>query len=184
MNVYDFDGTIYNGDSTVDFFRYALKQKPSLIRFVPKQLWGFLLYGMKRIGKTELKERFFCFLAGMDATAMVEEFWESGQAHVLTWYREQQQEDDVIISASPTFLLEPICRRMGIQHLIASDVDVRTGGFLGENCRGQEKVRRFTAVYPTACIDRFYSDSRADRPLAQMAKQAFLVKHGRITVWK
>ena len=32
MNVYDFDGTIYNGDSTIDFYIYALKSKPSIIK--------------------------------------------------------------------------------------------------------------------------------------------------------
>lgn len=37
MNVYDFDGTIYDGDSSVDFFLYALKRMPSLIRYAPRQ---------------------------------------------------------------------------------------------------------------------------------------------------
>ena len=44
MNVYDFDGTIYDGDSTIDFFFYSLKKKPSLICYLPKQATGFLLY--------------------------------------------------------------------------------------------------------------------------------------------
>lgn len=47
MNVYDFDGTIYNGDSTIDFFLYALKRNPSVLRYLPKQVWGFVLYGIK-----------------------------------------------------------------------------------------------------------------------------------------
>ncbi|MBE6758283.1 MAG: phosphoserine phosphatase [Ruminococcaceae bacterium] len=184
MNVYDFDGTIYDGDSTVDFFWYVLKRRPSLARYFPKQFWGFCLYALKRIGKTELKEFFFCFLAAIDGTALAEEFWEHAQERVMAWYREQQQADDVIISASPAFLLEPICKKLGIGCLIASDVDVHTGKFAGENCRGEEKVRRFAAVYPTEGIDRFYSDSDADRPMAQRAKQAFLVKNGRIVPWE
>ena len=75
MNVYDFDGTIYNGDSTVDFYLFALKRKPSLIRYLPKQLWGFVLYGLKRINKTQLKEYFFSFLPAIDAETLVEAFW-------------------------------------------------------------------------------------------------------------
>ena len=51
MNVYDFDGTIYDGDSTVDFYVFALKKKPSLISYGPKQAWGFLLYLLKKINK-------------------------------------------------------------------------------------------------------------------------------------
>ena len=31
MNVYDFDDTIYAGDSTVDFFFYCLKKKPAIV---------------------------------------------------------------------------------------------------------------------------------------------------------
>ena len=59
MNVYDFDGTIYEGDSTVDFFLYALKNRPSVLRYLPKQICGFILYAAKRIDKTKLKEYFF-----------------------------------------------------------------------------------------------------------------------------
>ena len=37
IDVYDFDGTIYDGDSTVDFWLYCLRRKPSLLRFLPHQ---------------------------------------------------------------------------------------------------------------------------------------------------
>ena len=30
MNVYDFDGTIYDGDSSVDFWLYSIRKKPSV----------------------------------------------------------------------------------------------------------------------------------------------------------
>ena len=30
MNVFDFDGTIYNGDSSKDFFFYCLKRYPKI----------------------------------------------------------------------------------------------------------------------------------------------------------
>lgn len=51
MNVYDFDGIIYDRDSTVDFYIYALKKHPSLLRYAPKQIEGFVLYAMKQIKK-------------------------------------------------------------------------------------------------------------------------------------
>ena len=31
MNVYDFDGTIYDGDSTVDFLIYMYRKHPGLM---------------------------------------------------------------------------------------------------------------------------------------------------------
>ncbi|MBQ5885017.1 MAG: HAD-IB family phosphatase [Clostridia bacterium] len=184
MNVYDFDGTIYNGDSTVDFYLFALKRKPSLIRYLPKQLWGFVLYGLKRINKTQLKEYFFSFLPAIDAETLVEAFWNKNQSKIFDWYIDQQKHDDIIISASPRFLLLPICNRLKIGCLIASEVDVKTGKFIGENCRGQEKVRRLQEEYNTVCIDCFYSDSLADLPLAKIADKAFLVKKGVVTEWQ
>lgn len=184
MNVYDFDGTIYAGDSTVDFFMFALKRKPALIRYVPKQAWGFLLYGFKRISKTELKEYFFSFLSGIDAEKLTEDFWDQNRYKIYKWYLDQQQSGDIIISASPRFLLQPICNRLKIRHLIASEVDPETGLFSGKNCRGQEKAQRLAAEYSVTCIDSFYSDSRSDLPLAKIAEKAYLVKKGIVSEWK
>ena len=183
MNVYDFDGTIYDGDSTVDFFLFALKRNPSVIRYVPRQALGFLLFGLKRIEKTELKEYFFSFLPGIDAEKLADDFWDLNSHRIFMWYPEQQKPDDILISASPEFLLKPICQQLGISHLIASKVDVRTGRFTGENCRGPEKVRRLAEEYGVTHIDSFYSDSFSDLPLAQIADQAFLIKSGSITPW-
>ena len=183
MNVYDFDGTIYNGDSTVDFFLFALKQKPSLIRYIPKQTLGFLLYGLKQINKMELKEYFFSFLPGIDVCKLVDDFWKLNSHKIFQWYPDQQQADDIIISASPEFLLKPICQQLGISRLIASKVDTRSGRFTSENCRGAEKVRRLAEEYNVTHIGKFYSDSLSDLPLAQISSQAFLVKNGTVTCW-
>lgn len=184
MNVYDFDGTIYPGDSTVDFYLYALRRRPALLRFAPRQLLGGILYALKRIDKTQFKERFFCFLAGIDAEAMAEAFWEARGGKIGEWYLRQRRADDVVISASPEFLLSPICRRLGVRRLIASDVDARSGAFRGTNCRGEEKVRRLAAECQTTRIDEFYSDSRSDLPLAKIADRAFRVKKGRVLPWR
>ena len=184
MNVYDFDGTIYDGDSSVDFFLYALERKPSLLRYAPRQAWGFLLCGLKRISKTRLKEYYFSFLSGIDTEKLTEDFWNQKRHKIYKWYLDQQQPDDIIISASPEFLLQPICRRLGICHLIASEVDPETGMFAGENCRGQEKVQRLESEYNVNHIDTFYSDSLSDRPLAEIADKAFWVDKGIIREWK
>lgn len=184
MNVYDFDGTIYDGDSSVDFFLYVLKQKPSLLRYAPRQVWGFILFGLKHINKTELKEYFFSFLSGIDSEKLTEGFWNQNQYRIYKWYLEQQQPDDIIVSASPEFLLKPICRRLGIHNLIASKVDAQSGKFSGENCRGAEKVQRLAKEYNVTQIDNFYSDSHSDLPLAQIAKNAFLIVNGSARKWE
>lgn len=184
MNVYDFDGTIYNGDSTVDFYIYAFKHNLSLLRFVPKQLTGFILYMLKRIDKTRLKEYFFSFLTAINVEELVEDFWDKNQIRIYDWYLEQQKPDDIIISASPEFLLKPICKRLNINYLIASKVNANTGQFTDKNCHGSEKVRRLKAEYSITHIDEFYSDTHSDIPLAKIADKAFLVKKGQIKIWE
>lgn len=183
MNVYDFDGTIYKGDSTLDFYLFALRRKPALVCCWPRQLRGILLYKLHKISKTDMKEYFYCFLQKIPAEEMLEEFWNEKQCRICSWYLQQKKADDVVISASPEFLLQPVCERLQIKSLIASRVDMHTGRYAGKNCRGKEKVERFYAVYPQGQIEKFYSDSQADLPLAQISGKAFLVKNGSIKPW-
>ena len=90
----------------------------------------------------------------------------------------------MIISASPTFLLEPICDKLNIKYLIASKVDKHTGRYTGLNCYGEEKIRRFNEIFSNSSIDNFYSDSLSDAPIASLAKHAFLVSNNSIKKWK
>lgn len=185
MNVYDFDRTIYRGDSTIDFYCYSLCKNPTLIRFVPKQVWGTLRYLAKQIDKTAWKEYFFSFLIGLpDVNKSVSDFWDAYSQKIMQWYLSQQEKDDLIISASPEFLLSEICDRFGITNLIASKVDPQTGLFQGKNCRGEEKVKLLKEQFGSIQIERFYSDSQSDTPLAQIAKEAFLVNGSSVEEWK
>jgi len=59
MNVYDFDNTIFQGDSTLVFYCFCLKKHPSLLGCLPNQVMGAILYFLDRINKTSFKERFF-----------------------------------------------------------------------------------------------------------------------------
>ena len=183
MNVYDFDGTIYDGDSSIDFYIYALKHKPSLILYVPKQICGFILYILKQIDKTRFKEYFFCFLQGIDSQKFIQAFWQENKKNIFSWYLNQQKADDIIISASPKFLLEPICKNLGINYIVASEVNAETGKFTGENCRGQEKLQRLEKEYNITHIDNFYSDSFSDMPLMKISDHAFIIKKGTINEW-
>lgn len=184
MNVYDFDGTIYRGDSTVDFYLFCVKKHPMLLRYIFHQGLGFFLYRCKRIGKVQMKEHFFVFLKGIgEPETTVRQFWLKNGKKMERWYLEQKREDDLVISASPFFLLKPLCEEIGIRYLIASEVDMHTGKFQGENCRGEEKVRRFRKEFPNGKIQKFYSDSHSDAPLAGIAEEAFLVRDGRIKKW-
>ena len=180
MNVYDFDKTIYPGDSTVDFYLYCVCKQPSLLRFFPAQAMGVLKYKLGRCDKTAMKQAFFCFLKGVDAPAMAQTFWQSHR-RLASWY--QPTPEDVIISASPAFLLKPFCTQLGIAQVIASEVDPATGAFTTPNCRGAEKVRRFRSLFPDQTVHAFYSDSLSDSPMARIAQKAFLIRRSQIEPW-
>ncbi len=185
MNVFDFDGTIYSGDSTVDFCLFCFKKHPGLIRYLPVQGYAFLRYALKTMDKTRMKELFYRFFRAVDAQALLPEFWATHKQNIFPWYLQQQQEDDIVISASPEFLLEPICKELGIKTLMASRVDPKTGKYDGLNCHGQEKVRRLEAQTGITHIDKFYSDSQSDLPLAKIADSAYLItQRGEVRDWK
>ena len=92
-------------------------------------------------------------------------------------------DDDVIISASPEFLLKPVCKRLKIKNLMASKVDMHSGKYSGVNCHGKEKVKRFYEAFPNGKIDNFYSDSYSDSPLAEIAEKAFMVDGDKVEGW-
>lgn len=184
MNAYDFDNTIYKGDSTADFIFWCLKKRPFLgFRLLPGTA-AFGGYLLKLCGKTYFKEKFYRILDSIpDVRKSAEEFWDEYDENIKQWYLDQKREDDVIISASPEFLLKPICQRLGIKHLIASRVDIATGMYLGKNCYGDEKVRRFKKRFDTA-PDEFYSDSLSDAPMANFSHKAFLVDDDILIPWE
>ena len=183
MNVYDFDNTIYRGDSTADFILWSVRRKPSLVLSLFSCGLPYLAYITKNGSKTHFKERMYSFLQKIDdIDRETELFWDEHMGNIKDWYKNQHRDDDVIISASPEFLLKPICRRLNIRNLIASVVDKNTGFYSGINCFGAEKVRRFYKEYGGE-IENFYSDSRSDEPLALIADNAYLVDGDKITPW-
>ncbi len=187
MNVYDFDKTIYNGDSTFDFYRFCLKKNPKILLRLPSVFANFLKYKVFGIiTKTQFKERMYEFLNDIDdIDSEIELFWKKNIHKIKKFYRKNQQENDVIISASPEFLVAPACELIGIKNVMASVVDKKNGKYTGVNCHGEEKVRRFYEKYENGVIDEFYSDSYSDTPLAKLAvKKSYIVKGERLEKWK
>lgn len=183
VNVYDWDKTIFPVDSTAAFIRWCFRRHPlrmlRILRVVPV-LPGFFLH---RVSKTRMKEKLYGFLRGIpDIDAEVQAFWDANFHRVHKWYLAQARPDDIVISASPEFLISVPAGRLGVR-LLASRVDKHTGKTTGENCSNVEKVRRLREAYPDVTIAKFYSDSYIDDPLAQIADEAFLVRGETLLPW-
>ena len=174
--LYDFDGTIYDGDSSVDFIIYCLKKQPKFLKLLPKYLIAVIKYKLNIISKKEMKETFFSFLRNTkNIDKIVKDFWKIHEKNIKDFYKNKKHDKDIIISASPKFLLEPIAKKYNIVELFGSPIDKKTGKYNGENCHGEEKVRLFKNKYPNAQILEMYTDSKADLPLIKLAKKGYLV---------
>ena len=186
MNVYDWDKTIYQKDSTEQFYLFCFRKHPiKMLKCLPENIKGFVLYFLKKIDVTEMKRHLYVFLNNLDdVDALVKQFWDENIIYINDWYLNNHKDDDIVISASPYFLVKEGCSRLKINTLIASEVNKNTGEILSLNCNRNQKVVRFVQQgYSTKDIDQFYSDSYSDVYLARLAKQPFLVVKGKVKVW-
>jgi phosphatidylglycerophosphatase C len=102
----------------------------------------------------------------------------------LDWHR-QQGHDIVIVSASPQLYVDAMTEDLhadgGLGTRLALDPRGRlTGGYLGKNCRGTEKLRRLDEWiaqrhYPTPPVVFAYGNSRGDRRMLSGATHPFNV---------
>lgn len=182
VNLYDFDYTIYNGDSTLDFYKFCVWRNIKIIRFFPIQLFYYFLYKVKIINKKEWKSKFFIFLKEIkNIEDLVNLFWDINYKKIKLWYLKIKSSNDIIISASPSFLLKPISKNLGVKDLIATEVDKKTGILLSENCYGEEKIKRFMEKYPDYLVDKAYTDHISDKPMLELANKGYVVNRDKLT---
>ena len=184
MNVFDFDNTIYRGDSTADFVRYLIGKQPLLFFYILRFACAYGLYKLRLTSKTAAKQalfRMFSKVPSMEES--LRDFWDGHLQNVKSWYSGLHRDDDLVISASPEFLILPACRALHITRVMGSPVDMHTGAYAGQNCSGPEKTRRFREQYPDAVIENFFSDSLSDSPMADISLQAYLVKGDKFFPW-
>ena len=182
MNVYDFDGTIFYTNSTVSFGFWCVRHHPSLIfTYGPRVVWSFIKYKLGKIKNYLMQRELFRYLTMIDDfDEQIERYWDVYEKRISEWYLEQKRSDDLIISSSPSCILEPIARRLGV-NCVATEYDRELGVLTNNLMYAREKARYiFDQGFPK--IDNFYSDSLADTPLALCAEKAYLVTNGATTV--
>ena len=186
IDVYDFDGTIYDGDSTVDFFFFTLFRNPRMIVKLPVIFWYACLYLLHIVPLQTFKSHFFSFVTKIkDIDQEIELFWKKKEKKINTYFLENMKEKKTtyVISASPEFLLKPFLNKWKNISVIASVVDKKTGVYTGKNCKGEEKIKRLDQKVKKYEIEHFYSDSLHDLPLANISKKSYFVTHGKVEEW-
>lgn len=191
---FDLDGTLTEGGSVFHWLRFMAGStrayRSALRLFVP------LTIGAIRSGKwaDSAKERLFhSLLAGRDLEEVralsrqfiLEHLEHEGRGFVLdrlAWHV-REGHHVVIVSASPQLYVDVVAETLGAEGALGTrlGVDARnklTGSYLGNNCRGSEKMRRLTAWlnehgFEDKATIYAYGNSRGDRRLLQGATYPF-----------
>jgi len=193
---FDLDGTLTEGGSVFDWLKSIAGRgrtwRAALSLAVP------LTIGALRSSRwaDNAKERLFKkLLAGIDEQVVIAASRTFAVHHLetesrqllldrLAWHRDQGH-DVVIVSASPQVYVDGMTELLGAQGGLGTRlaVDPRgrlTGGYLGKNCRGTEKLRRLdewvqSRRYPTPPVIFAYGNSRGDRRMLSGATHPFNV---------
>ena len=185
MNVYDFDETIYNGESSVEFIFFILKKDLSILKFLPQIIKAIILYKREKLSFEDFFRKNgnmlmkYCSTCKLDFPALVSDFWDRNLHKIKAFYYSKRSEDDVIITASPSFMMDDIAERMNWKNLICTEFDISTGE-VKRACFRQGKVPMFLERYPDGVIDEFYTDSMNDEFLFPYSKKVFIVKKDEI----
>lgn len=182
---FDFDGTLSQRDTLAPYLRTVVGTAALTVAMVataPKLARAVLDDARRDDAKASLLRR---LLAGRDAAALrevgnryadeiVERRLRPDGLERLEWHREQGH-DLVIVSASLTLYLDAVGARLGIDAVLASELEVAPNGLLsgelvGANVRRAEKVRRVETWLGERSVETWaYGDSAGDRELLEWA---------------
>lgn len=184
LDVYDFDGTIYDGDSTVDFVLFCLRRHPRLSLDLARCIPTVAQISLRRVNLTQFKSILFRAMAKViDLNEEATRFWadERTRSKLGAWFFKTPRDLPIVIaSASPEFELRHAMPFLGAFALIGTRCEAN-GQLIGENCKGEEKIRRLHALYGNFSVRAMYTDSpKSDAPLLAVARERFLVTHGSV----
>ncbi|MGL4367948.1 MAG: HAD family hydrolase [Brevinemataceae bacterium] len=194
LAVYDFDRTVFNGDTGIEVLKYLLKHYPKTRKAIPKMILSIVRYFLRLDSQLTLKENTYDLIKYFTKTEwkeFIETFWMTHSKNlfpqVVTQIELDQKEGltACIISASPEIMLFPIIHKLKVSFLIGtrfqSTSNFMSSKIIGLNCKNYEKVSRLEEFmkqhYPDQAysIEKMYSDSLHDLPLFEIAKQQITV---------
>ena len=181
MNIYDFDGTIYNGDSTKDIIKFAFKKHPFMVmkclRNARKRNRDFL-QGLCSF--EQVKEEMLAFIFKLENyPKFVNAFVDSHMNKIKPLYKSRHTDNDVIVTASYDLWVNLFARKLGVRNVIATRVDPN-GKIMGINCKGDEKLRRIREALPNIPIENAYTDSQSDEVLLINAANGYVIEGNKV----
>lgn len=182
VDLYDFDKTLLPFDSGFRYWGYCMLHNPWILIFLPIQCFIGTLMGLKIYPINQFKKVCFFYVNFIDNEKNVKKFWDKYEKSIYEQFKNRPRES-VIISASPSFLIEEIANRLGFEYCITSIHDMKTGKLTGKVCRRAEKVRRLNETLTDIEVIDVYSDSiKSDKYIMSLGNRAILVgRKGKLT---
>lgn len=191
LAVFDFDGTLYKGDSLFSFAFFSRGCIKVIMSFLKALPW-MIGYVMHLCTNDQAKEKLFSFLfSNMDYEAFcrkgsdfVEIIEKKCNKHTLRWLKELKNQGYriIIISASCPEWISPWASLHGVDNVIGTEPEVLnnklTGYFKSPNCFGIEKVIRLISVIPNIDeydIEAFTDSIKSDYPLISISCRSHLI---------
>lgn len=182
--VFDFDGTLTNSDTFIEFIRFS-KGTRALVLGLLRYLPILLLMKCGLYANWRAKQQVYAhFFAGMTIEEFNELCQRFGQEcrHLLRPQGQElvnrlleEQADVLVVSAS----MENWVREFLDERVLVSATQIEvmhgvvTGRLLGRNCYGQEKVERIRSLFPQRDTYQLiaYGDSRGDKEMLDYADE-------------
>ena len=184
IKVFDFDNTIYRGESSIDFALFMIKNNKRILLFLPSLFWNTLLYKLCLASKEKLEKRVNDAIKVIvrdkdELLSLAGRFWEKNHSKLDGRILRRIDSDDLIITAGPFFLIDAVKHKLNTKNLICSEVnwDKMEVSFFNF---GDNKVKRYRELYGDKPIDYFYTDSYNDQSMMDISDRVFIVKDGRI----
>ena len=209
LAIFDIDYTITKSETLMELFKYVIKNDKRNIRFLPRAIYGGSMYVLGIYDERKVKEKFLKFIDGIkeqDLSKLVKSFYEEKLKTIvyddaLKMMKKLKNEgyDIYLISASPEFYINEFYNIKEVDKIIGTKFNFSDGIFTrkmeGENCKGEEKVRRLKEVLNNEKIEvnfkesYMFSDSLSDKPLLDLVGKPHLInyrkKHDiKILKWK
>ena len=197
LAIFDIDYTITRKETLMEFFKYIVSKDIKNIKFLPRALYSGLMYGVKVYDEKKVKECFLKFIENIDETELAKltkSFYDERLSTILykdavNMIKKLKNEGYmvVLISASPEFYVKEFYAIEEVDLIIGTKFTFEGGKFIrkmsGNNCKGEEKVRRLNEVLKEKNIkvdfknSYMLSDSLSDKPLLDLVGNPYLINY-------
>lgn len=186
---FDFDGTLTKKDSFIEFIKFS-RGKTIFYLSLPYIVVVWSLSKLKLITTHKAKEKIFTFFFKGISKIEFDNLCDDFICQINNILRDDsksiikdhliKKRKVLIISASIENWIQPWATAIGIDSVLATQIEINsngelTGRFSSLNCNKEEKVNRLLQVFPN--IKEFhltvYGDTQGDKALMKIADKVF-----------